>query len=411
MIMKSKIFLAIGLSILFISFFTACQREVVTDPQAETALTAKAAQLLSEQFSSYETVNYNHDVLYGKLKDLAEGAAADVVLQPSSTTEPWVLHLKRNGVVQDDFRGTLFDGKNASLTAPLGIRTFEGTVEGGGIVALTVSPTMVAGILEKGDELWVIEPIQKFSGTTKGVAIAYREQDMRTKPTGQSCVEAQLPASETHRVAPPKDFGPNSPAATCWQIETMVHGDRQYLLQVGGNTGTAIYLMVAAINNSSTRFTAINIHLFVPSGSVVQNTAADNFSTDATSLWWSVRNSDNGSYPNIARDITLFFTGRDMTSGGSNGVAGISRQASLCISPSYAYSVVETNNGFYNTRIQTHEIGHLLGAADLDACPGGLMYRYYNSGCSGEYPSATSNNQINLHIWYNHGCIQMATGC
>jgi hypothetical protein len=406
--MKSKIILAIGLSTVLFSFFTACQREIVADPQAETGLSPKAEQLLAEQLSHYETVSYSHDAIYQKLDDLAEGATADIALVRTATAEPWVMHLTRNGVVQDDFRGTLFDGKNSSMTPLLGIRTFEGTVEGGGIVALTVSPTMIAGTIEKDGELWTLEPIQKFNGTSTGMAIAYREQDMLAKPVGSSCIEAQVPGSSNQRLAPTQDPGMNPLASNCWQIETMVHGDGHYLLQVGGNTNTAIFLMVAAINNSSARFTSINIHLFVPSGSAVQNTGGDNLSYDAVTLLNQVRTIDNAFFPNVRRDITLFFTGRNI----SGDVAGIAWQAVLCSNPSYAYGVAETINGSYNTRIQTHEIGHMLGASHDTACPnGGLMYPNVGSSCSGEYPSTTSKNQINWQIWFNHGCIQMASGC
>jgi hypothetical protein len=280
------------------------------------------------------------------------------------------------------------------------------------MVALTISPTMISGFVEKGGESWALEPIQKYDGKRKGLAIAYREQDMLAKPAGNYCAEAELPVGEAQRLAPIKGDVPAPFAANCWQIQTMVHGDRQYLTQSSNNTNTALFFMIAAINNASSRFSSINIHLFVPSGSAIQNTGYDGFPNDANTLLERVKNRDNLYFPNAARDITLFFTGRNMSSNGSYGIAGIAYPSVLCNNKPFSYGVAETINGFYNNSIQAHEIGHMIGAGHDNGCPnGGLMYPYYNSSCAGGNPSTTSKNQINAHIWYNHGCIQMAPGC
>lgn len=409
--MRFQIFLAIGLGTILCTFFAACERDVETVAPGDAELTAKTAQSLAEQFSHYETVRYDHDALYRKLKDLPEGATSDVVFSPGEGAVPWAMTLHRNGVVEDDFQGTLFDGKALSSTEPLGIRTFEGSLEGGGTVALTISPDMVAATVDAGGVTWILEPIQKFGEDVRGLAIAYREADMAAKPTGGYCEIALAPGSGSPTGIPDDDWDATKVSANCWQVETMVHGDFRYRQQVGGNTNTALFLMIAAVNTSSTRFTSINIHLFVPSGSAVQNTTQDNLSFDAGTLLSQVRAVDNALLSHLRRDLTLFFTGRNLTSGGSSGVAGIAYVATLCSNPTYAYGVAETINGSYNGRIQTHEIGHILGASHDTGCPGGLMYPYYNSSCAGEYPSATSNGQINWQIWFNHGCIVMAPGC
>ena len=234
---------------------------------------------------------------------------------------------------------------------------------------------------------------------------------MLARPAGNYCAEAPLPAGAAQRSAPGGSPDPVMLAANCWQIETMVHGDRQYLLQVGGNTNTALFLMIAAINNASSRFASINIHLFVPSGSAIQNINPDNMPYDAYALLNHIIWIDNSLFPNAARDITLFFTGRNMSANGSYGIAGLAKSSTLCANKTLSYAVAETINGFYNNRIQAHEIGHMIGAPHDGGCSGGLMYPYSNASCAGDYPSTTSKNQINAHIWYNHACIQMAAGC
>jgi hypothetical protein len=409
--MKTRIIFALGLAVYCLQFLSSCQREVMPDPTQATELTVDVEQRLAEQFHHYEAVAYDHDAIYAVLKDIPVGGVAEIAFPLQRGAAPLSLHLERNGVAADDLVGTLFDGKKTTSTGPLGARTFQGSVAGGGIASITVSPTMIAGLIEVGGETWNLEPIQKYDPLRTNQAIAYREQDMVARAASGFCETASLPASETERAAPGGQVDPGALAARCWQIETFAHGDYRYLQTFGGNYNSALFYMVSCINNSSARLSEIDIHLFVPSGSLVLNTTQDNMSFDAITLLSQVRVSDNANFPNAVRDITLFFTGRNMTSNGSSGVAGIAWQAVLCANKSYSYGVAETINGVYNTRVQTHEIAHMLGAAHDGACNQGLMYPSYNSSCAGDYPSTTSATQISTHISNNSSCTSFAPGC
>ncbi len=371
-------------------------------------LNQQTKERLGQVLSDYSLVNLNKGNLFPQLEKIPVGGTTHLAV-PREDGVPWEMELERNNVVEDGFYGAAYNGSSIQNLSPMKILTFHGTVEGGGSVSLTISPEFLTASMEYGGEQWTIEPIQVFDKEEKDYAVAFRNVDYQLRNGAQgSCKEVQLP---TMQLNDPPNKASGKTAQNCWQIDVLVHGDFHYYQQVGGQMNVALFFMIASVNEASDKYRSINIHLRVPSGYAIQNTTPDNMSYDAETLLNQVRYYDNLLLTGYNRDITMFYTGRNMTAGGSSGVAGVAWRGGLCYSPSYAYGVSETINGFYNNRIQAHEYGHILGSPHDFQCNGGLMYPYYNTSCSGDYPSTNSKNAINWHLWFNHDCIYMADGC
>ena len=405
----SSLYLRIGVIVLFFStLVVGCKDKVIEEMNDSPQLTQKARNLLDQKFASYTLIDLTEANLFPQLEHLETGDKALITL-PGIDGRNWNMELERNNVVEQDFRWAEFDGTRIEEQSPMNIRTFHGHHEGGGPVTLTISQDFLAARWEFQGETWSVAPIQALDKQVTSWAVAFRDADVRAQNSGTgSCLEIEQPDQPNHD---PLTRSSGKTAQNCWQIDVFVHGDYQYLQQVNGQTNLAVFFMVASVNEASNKFRSINVHLRVPSGFAFQNTAPDLLPYDASDLWERVRDFDNVILAGYDRDLTMFYTGRNMTSGGSSGVAGVAWTGALCYNPTNAYGVSETINGFYNNRVQAHEFGHLLGAPHDTQCPGGLMFPFVNHSCSGNYPSTNSKNAINWHLWFNHNCIHMAPGC
>lgn len=395
------------MGILFFSA-VACKREEIDEKAADVVPAISMEARLSSQFSHVEWMADPQATLYAQLSALPSQSTKEVDFPHPQGSEPFRLSLRRNDVAPDGLTGTLCAGKTLSETADLGIRTFDGTVQGGGTATVTVSPEFLSASLEVGSETWVIESSRLHGDNAMGKAIAYREQDMQPMPEMKQTIVPSAPAGGK-RVGEMDEPVPT--ASNCWQIEVMAHGDFAFLQRLGWNQNAALFLMVNAVNNSSTRFTPINIHLTIPTGSLIQNTQADNLSSNIITILDQLKFFDNILFANRRRDLTIMYTGLNLRYGNDTSPVQNSFGQTLCVDPGSAYAVAESFNGWYNTRIQTHPIASVLGATPELNCSGSLMYLYHNHPCAGEQLSNYSRNQINTHIWFNHGCIYMAPGC
>jgi hypothetical protein len=180
--MKAKFILALALGTFnLIGFIASIKRDEAPTPPIHS-LSPAATEALSTRFHSFETLTYDPEEVYSRVKDLPVGAHTTIVLDAATSDRPWILRLRRNRVAEDHSRGILLDSTSAALPQPLEILTFEGTVHGGGIATITLSPTRIAGTVVKDGKIWIIEPIQKYDPCIRGKAIAYRERDKIAGP-------------------------------------------------------------------------------------------------------------------------------------------------------------------------------------------------------------------------------------
>lgn len=383
-------------------FWTSCQKEILQTPASEEGLSATAREKLSAELNSWQTIQYDHAQLYQAVKDLPIGAEKYVDLPNPDGDTPLRAKIHRNEVITPE--------NQTAADAQLQMITFDGQWgDGKNPFTLTLSPELLAMNWETPAGYSRMESAAKFDPKMKNKLVAYGEADMKSQQAGGKCgmnITSPLPLKENGTVTEQKT------AQNCWQIAVLCHGDYAYYQQCGYNVNTAKFFMGAAINDASAIFRPINIHLVAKY--LIQNTSNENLSYEIGTLVNQVTWIDNLSYGSYDRDLNLYFSGKNLHSNGDYGAAGKVHDdgiGALCARPTVAYGVAETILGTYNLRVQAHELGHLLGAYHDSGCSNGLMYPNYPSTCASNVLSSQSQNYINTHLWFNHGCTYMASGC
>lgn len=404
--MKRTIFLP--LSILLITAFISqsCKPD---EDIAGTPAGGKVGgnDVLNQRFSEFSIVQLDVASLHAQLAAGSKGSFTDLQVA-NGTATPWTFSVTRNELAPEGVTASSLSGGSDKAGPDGEVFTLEGLAgpDFSGDARLTVTPEFAGGFLTLNGEETFIEPLALYvPGSDPGLVVIYKASDVRSGAE-ESCADLQVPGGEL-RSAP--DGEGDRPEATCYKLEVRAQGDYYFWRdKVGGNSSLGVYSIMSYLNYSDSKLASVGVDLVVPSGGVTLNTSPESLSNDGATMLGQIRNSWLPK-TNLGRDLVVFFTNRDITSGGSSGTVGIAWTGTVCRNASYAFAIVETRTSSFINRVTAHEIGHTLNALHTSSCPGGLMYPIVNHSCTSESFTSTSVSQINSHLSRYNACLGRGT--
>jgi hypothetical protein len=195
---------------------------------------------------------------------------------------------------------------------------------------------------------------------------------------------------QTSGVSPQVAAAVEMAGATLKEADVATEADYEYVTALGGSTPAnneilAIMNLVDGIYETQlgVSLKVVYQHTWASKPTGYPYTAAVEGSTvlnEFTNHW-------NQAFTGVARDVAHLWTGKDIASNGSTGLAGIAWVGVVCSSPGHAYGVSQR---FSSTAIKqaltAHEVGHNFSASHSDA----------QTGCVGTIMSATLSDVLSF---------------
>jgi len=264
--------------------------------------------------------------------------------------------------------------------ADSGGTVYRGRVEGdpASWVRITMRGNALAGVIATGDELYFLEPAERFFGNVgSSETLAYRLSDTESEWTKGSCAtkgrvrrtHQAIAQARSVRSAMQQVLGPGAAAAvaansTLKRAQIGMVADFLYFNKHGADSATDI---TELINNVDGIYQSqLGVTLDVISIVVFSTQASDPFSTstDPNTILssfsnWKAANDNSPSQSMWNTDIAHLITGRDLNS----NVIGIAYIGALC-DPTFGVGVDQdfTNVISTLTLLPAHEMGHNFGA-------------------------------------------------
>ena len=411
--------LALLLAIACGSFlFVACNK----DKPAEELISTTSGPDLSAHFRQWRIVTLDIAQLYDQAKKAKAGAFARFELENGSAA-PWQLTAVQHELFAQGFE-TSEIGQSADRTAhALDLVALEGSISGQRFdeCRLVVSPEYAGGFVVADGATNYVMPLSLYDkNAAKNQYVVYREEDI-VEEVG-TCIEPAVGTAAPPPTELPSGIGERS--ATCWKMEIRAHSDYEYFAnKAGGNYNLGVFAIAVALNNADAKFSAINLDFSVLEITLL--TAPSNplyypTSSNIGTLVQQTKNFWNFFLPNVNRDAVILFTGKNSTTP-SGTIGQVDDIGVVCSALTKSYAVVKWgsgNNQTFNT--VAHEVGHLLMARHPNNDSQSWCYPTLLSA-SGIMGSAVptsstaafitcSRNEMNWHLWFNHGCLTQG-GC
>lgn len=328
------------------------------------------------------------------------------------------VELVPNDLRSADYRAeeTGADGSRRPAPAAGEVRTFRGKVQGldQAEARFNLKDGSFEGMIVTEGERFYFERLNKYEdAAAPDEFIFYRGSDVLSDAPGYCGVtlEAELngeSAGVSGQIAAAVEM---AGAATLLEADLATEADYEYVTAAGGSAAANAEILAIMNLIDGIYETQLGISLKV----VYQHAWASNAAgypytanLDGPTLLNEFTSHWNQSFTGVQRDVAHLWTGKDITSNGNSGLAGIAWVGVVCSSPSHSYGVSQR---FTNTAIKqaltAHEMGHNFSAGHSDA----------QTGCTGTIMSATlsstlsfcsySRTQIQSHTGANGSCLRV----
>ncbi len=381
--------LALTLSALF---FAACQKEQTsTNPSIEQNA---SKSFLDEHLKAYEIVTLDPQLLFEQATVL-QNQGGGLFQIPQLNVQ---IYVKPNELLLNDMLLSREISASGEVAHAQKAISWSGSMSGDDYseARLLLTEEHIGGFWTKQEEQFFIEPLQLYDpNAAKNQFVIHKKGDEIITKSYKCANDAPEPAKLG---SIPKKLA----AASCWKLEVACDGDYEYFKnKAGGNFNLAVYAIGVTLNNASVKYAVINLNLVLAANGI-------GIYTDPNSVWYypksgnintllgQIKDFHNYFHGSFNRDTWVLFSGKPL----GGGLAWVDV---VCNNRSLSYAVVEwVMNSTYLQTITAHEIGHNLGANHIN--DNSLMHPYYNV-VTNNYFTQTSKDQMNVHIWYNHGCL------
>lgn len=344
---------------------------------AQEKITAKQVSLqsatsLSHIFKKYALYEINTADLDQYMKQGGQGNIPLELNLPGFASFP--MNLQAHDILGSDYKLVVGTPQGRQEFPKPACMTYQGilTNQGSSNVYLTITNDLIYGMLSGSSQRWFIEPLQYFDKQANGnVYVVYDVKDVYPR-TDISCgvteiQTRQLTNSSTARVE-------GTATGTCRMTEVAIASDDSMLLRYG--TAVKVQEHNIAVMNivvgvySNAQFTPSQYLEFRIAGQYVSTAYANNAlsplttTTDAGTLLSNFNAWGQAGNFGFTYDEGVYWTTRDITYMGSNGVIGLASVGAICTS--FRYQILEdlmSLSGDQLGSMAAHETGHNFGAS------------------------------------------------
>ena len=284
---------------------------------------------------------------------------------------------------------TIDDGTLRQLE-PGPIRTFRGKVHAlnEAEARFTVDEDTFEGVIITPDELYFIEPAQKYvPSANQSDFVLYKASDIK-ESFGTCGVTLDGEIRETGKSLIPqnsRDTSAQPEATSSFVIELATEADFEYVTAFGGSSGAnneilSIMNQVEGVYQSELGLTfTITVsrqHTWNTTNDPYSSTNSDTILDNEFIPYW------NANFSSIHRDIAHMWTGKDM----DGSTIGLSYVGVVCQSPQSSYGISQKlSNSPAKFIVTAHEIGHNFSAQHSDEaghteCANTIMQSRIGSG-------------------------------
>ncbi|MFK7808980.1 MAG: PKD domain-containing protein, partial [Saprospiraceae bacterium] len=369
---------------------------------------------LQEKFKEFQVYQIDAAALHQYLQTDDDTEESRVALE-LGTDHNWDLLLLPRDLRSSDYQVRAQTKDGIEIHEPDVNKTFSGYVQGsqGGNTALTVDQNFIYGFVEKGDDVFYIEPLRYFvEGASENLFVVY-EEDQVIKNDEHKCgaehVAENAGKFQKQKEKSTKEEEDNIEKGVmmlCYDVEIALASDFSMYTKYGNSIPNVENQVLGVLNNVQTNYDdefTHNINFVVPTQFISTCSTCDPWtnSTDPFVLLPNFRGWGNGGGfgGGIIYDVASLWSDRNF----DGPTVGLAYVGVICSNS--RYNVLEDFSGTaWALRVlHAHELGHNFDAVH-DTGGGLIMSPSVNNSNTW---SGNSINDINAHVQsrINVGCI------
>lgn len=353
---------------------------------------------LNNSFKKFDLVKFNN-------RTALRQAQTEKTLSVATAENNFELVLEPNDLRSARYKAEDVAGDGVHQIEKGAVTTFKGTVSGqnNSQVRLLIDGTKIEGYFISGDEMFIVEPAQKYSRAAAAEDyVVYHAEDL-VNPQAYSC-------EVTEKIAQGKEMlslsGIQSPQAGLRILEVATEADFEFVTALGGvsQANAEILNILNMVDGVYQRELGLTISV------VYQHswTTADPFTNTSTNtVLLSFRDYWNLNLPatQIPRDTVHLFSGKSTIAGQGLAFIGV-----VCRDPANSYGLTGRIDSVpVKYQLTAHEIAHNLGAHHVDAtqsCDNTLMVATLTP--TTQFTFCTySRTEISTYVSANNTCLSV----
>ena len=336
-----------------------------------TPVSSQSATSLSHIFKKYALFQINTADLDLYMKQGGQGNIPFELTLPGFATFP--MNLQAHDILSNNYKLVVATPQGRQEFPKPACMTYHGilTNQGSSNVYLTINNDLIYGMLKGSSQSWFIEPLQYFDKqASANIYVVYDTRDVLPR-TDISCGVSEIQTRQITNNSTARVEG--TATGTCKMTEVAIASDDSMLLRYG--TATKVQEHNIAVMNivvgvySNAQFTPAQYLEFRIAGQYVSTAQANNAlspmytGNDAGTLLSNFNTWGQAGNFGFTYDEGVYWTTKDITYMGSNGVIGLASIGAVCTS--FKYQILEdlaSLSGDQLGSMAAHETGHNFGA-------------------------------------------------
>jgi Metallo-peptidase family M12/FG-GAP-like repeat/Reprolysin family propeptide/FG-GAP repeat len=355
---------------------------------------------LGNTFKKFDLIKFNNQTASRK-------AQTENTLSIATAEKNFELVLQPNDLRSASYRAEDVGSGGSHQIEKSGVTTFKGTISGeaNSQVRLLIDGAKVEGYFISNNEMFVVEPAQKYSRSAAAEDyVVFRAEDM-LNPQSYAC-------DVTEKIEQGKEMlslgGVQSPQAALRVVEVATEADFEFVTALGGasQANSEILNILNMVDGVYQRELGLSVSV------VYQHTwsTQDPFTNTSTNtLLYSFRDYWNLNLPatQIPRDTVHLFSAKPAVAAQGLAFIGV-----ICKDAANSYGLSgRINVAPVKFQLTAHEIGHNLGANHVDvtqSCDNSLMNAILSPTTQFSF-CTYSRTEVTTFVSANNSCLSTRT--
>ncbi len=373
--------------------------------QSQAQISVKL-QELNDNFSNYELFSLNTKKVYDDFTRQGNIGYTDVMLDGEKITLSWADYQ----LCSPTYKLIAMD-QNGEREVESKLKTYQGKVlnDPKANVAITVSDEFFSLMIERNGVNYYIEPAERFNPSAAGLFVLYKNTDYIGKK-GFTCAH-----TETQQAMQQVAENEERTAPTCYRVQWAIASDHLMYAKYSNSitqveARTLSVLNSAAVNYFGTFAFDYKFKVEIQKVSTCSNCLNVSSSTDADAIiqTFTQYGNSNGFGNDVDYDIGQFYTSRDITTGGSNGVIGYASVGAVCTNARYQIIEDFSTNADYMRVVVAHETGHNFSMTHDNAGDPKIMAPVVSAATAWSTQSVSQiNGYVNQTLASSNNCFSI----